>query len=118
MFNPIPAHIQLIHCDYIFGEIIPNGIIYSKFPLYCTFICQQISYLDIKFFTSPVTDKVYFLFANFPDCYLISAAQKFQVHYIFKNQVNVPHVSPVHSFPDPMVCNIIFFIGRQNLLSL
>ena len=44
---------------------------------------EQISYLNIQFFTAFLADKVYFFFAGFADGNRISSAKQFQINDIF-----------------------------------
>ena len=38
MFDAITAHINFIHCNDIFGEVISDRIIYTKLPVHSTLI--------------------------------------------------------------------------------
>ena len=118
MSDSFSAHIKLIHCNYIFGEIITNTCINSKLSANRLFGSQQISDLYIELLSLLFTDKVNFLFRNFSDSHRISAPQQLHKNYIFQDQIDVLPVSAKNSLSNSMICHIVLFIYCQNFLPL
>ena len=69
----------------------------------------EVGRLDIELLSSFFTDKIDFSISGFSNRHLSSPAQKLHIDYIFKNQVNIPHIASIDGFPDAMVGNAINF---------
>ena len=58
MLNSVLAHIKLVQRNDIFGEVIPNAVIGSKFAPDGFFGCEQIGDLDIQLLSAFFADKI------------------------------------------------------------
>ena len=65
MLDTISAHIEFIEGNNILREVVTNSIICAEFTIHRFFRCQQISDLNIQFFTAFVAYKVYFFIARY-----------------------------------------------------
>lgn len=113
----VPAEVEIIHGDYIFRKIILDVFIDAKFPLDGFFGGEEIRNLHIDAVSLLLPNKIDFLVSCFPDGYRIAPAEHFHEDHIFEDEMDVTHVSAIDGFPDAMIGNVIFLIGRENLLS-
>ena len=91
MLNPVTAHVKLIQCDHILGEVVTHPVIDAKLTGYGIFRGQQIRHLDIQLVALIFTNEVDLLVACLADSHRIAPAKKLHVDDIFQNQVNIPH---------------------------
>lgn len=118
MLDPIPAHIQFVHRNNIFGKVIFNAVISAKFPIDRIFRRKQICDLYIELFVSFITNKINFSFPYTANGDRITTSEQFHVDNIFKDQVDVSCIAAKDRLSDAMIRNIIFFIGGKDLLPL
>ena len=118
MLDPIPAHIQFVHRNNIFGKVVFNAVISAKFPIDRIFRRKQICDLYIEPFVSFITNKINFSFPYTANGDRITTSEQFHVDNIFKDQVDVSCIATKDRLPDAMIRNIIFFIGGKDLLPL
>ena len=118
MFDTVSAHVELIEGNNILREVVADIIIRAKLTADRFLRCQQISDLNIQLFAALVTYEINFLIARSADSYFIAPAQQFQIHDIFQNEIDVPHIAAENSLADAVIGNIILLIGGKYLLSL
>lgn len=82
MFNTIAAHVEFIQRDNIFRKVITNIIIYPEFALNRLIRSKQISNLNVEFFISFMTDKIYFFIADSSDSNYIAAAEQLILEFL------------------------------------
>ena len=67
MLDAIAAHIEFIHGNHIFGKIVADSIIDTKFTVNGIFRCQKIGHLNIQLLIPFFTNKINFPFRGFPN---------------------------------------------------
>jgi len=118
VFDPVSAHIELIERNNVLREVVADAVIRTKLTVDGFFRCQQVSDLNIQLFAALVTYKINFLIARSADSHFIAPAQQFQIHDIFQNEIDVPHIAAEDRLADAMIGNIILLVGRKDLFAL
>ena len=110
MLNTITTQVKFIKRNHILWEIIPDTVVYPKFTLNCFFCSKQIRNLDIEFLILPATYKINLFFSCLTDSNNVAPAKQLQINNVFKNEINIPHITAIDSFSDTVVSNVIFFV--------
>ena len=118
VFDPVSAHIELIERNNVLREVVADRVIRTKLTVDGFFRCQQVNDLNIQLFAALVAYKINFLTACSADSHFIAPAQQFQIHYIFQNEIDVPHIAAKDRLADAVVGNIILLIGGKDLFVL
>ena len=118
MLDSISSHVEFIQGDNVFWIVVPDVVVNAEFAL-DGFICsEQVSDLNIEFFILSAAYEIYFFIACFSYCNGVSAAKGFQIHDIFQNQIDVPHVSAIDGLTNSVIGDVVLFVGRKKLFSL
>ena len=118
MLDPVSAHIELIERNNVFREVVADAVIRTKLTVDRFFQCQQISDLNVQLFAALVAYKINFLIARSADSHFIASAQQFQIHDIFQNEIDVPHIAAEDRLADSVIGNIILLVGGKYLFAL
>ena len=118
MFDAVPAEVQLVKGDDVFGEVVGDGRIDAEFPADGLFRRQKISHLYIDLLPSFFADKIHLQIAGLPDGDGVAPPQHLQTDNILQNQVDVPHIAAENRLPDAVVGDVVLLVGREDLLTL
>ena len=118
MLDAVAAHVELIERNNVLRKVVSDAVIRAKLTVDGFFRCQKISDLNIQLFAALVAYKINFLIARSADSHFIAPAQQFQIHDIFQNEIDVPHIAAEDRLADAMIGNIILLIGREYLFAL
>ena len=118
MFDPVPAHVELVQGDHILGEIVPDAVVDPEFPVDGLRGGQQVGDLDIELLAPLFADEVDLLVPGLAHGDIVAPAQQLQIHDVLQDQVDVLYIAAVDGFPDAVVGDVVFLIGGEDLLAL
>ena len=118
MLDPTPAHVKLVERYDILREVVTDGIISSKLPGNGFLRCKEVRHLNIQLLSALVAHEVDLFVSGSANGHFVASSQQFQIDNVLKDEVDVLCVSPEHRFADAVVGNVVFLVGRENLLSL
>ena len=110
MFDAVAAHVQLIHRDDIFGEVVAYTVVDTELTVNGLFRCKKIGDLYIDFFITVMTDEIYLFILGFANGNSVSAAEQFHADDIFKYQIYITHITAEYSFTYTMIGYIVLFV--------
>ena len=86
MLDPVLAHVDLVHRDDVFREIVPYEVVDAKLPCNRILSGKQIGDLNIELLPAPVTDKINFPVSKSADGDRVAAPEKLHVDDVFQDQ--------------------------------
>ena len=118
VLDPVSAHIELIERNNVLREVVADRVIRTKLTVDRFVGGEQIAHLNIQLFAALVAYKINFLIARSANGHFIAPAQQLQIHDIFQNEIDVPHIAAEDRLADAMIGNIILLIGGKDLFAL
>ena len=118
MLDAVPAHIELVQGDHIFGEVVPDAVVDPELPVDGLRGGQQVGDLDIELLSPLFADEVDLLVPGLAHGDIVAPAQQLQIHDVLQDQVDIPHITAVDCLPDAVVGDVVFLVGGEDLLAL
>ena len=118
MLDTAPAHVKFVQRNNILREVVTDGIISPKLPGNGFLRRKEIRHLNIQLLSAFAAHKVDPLVSGSANGYFVPSSHQFQIDNVLKDEVDVLCVAPEHRFTDAVVGNVVFFVGRENMLAL